>query len=105
MVDILKGTLDEQIIKILLRKYPITVEQIAYELEIPENKIEQSLRSLEIRGILMRDILPDKVYVRLLRADIRFIGRNGTQKLSQKKKKIKNEKNIDKEKKKNMMYV
>ena len=75
MIEITIGTLEERIIKILQKTYPITLKEIKNELNISKDITFRSLKKLQIKGIVALEPLPDKTYVRLLRHDFRFIGK------------------------------
>ena len=75
MIEITTGTLDEQIIKLLKKTYPITVEDIRKELNISENIVLRTLQKFQMKGIVQLEPLPKKTYVRLLRHDFSFIGK------------------------------
>jgi hypothetical protein len=75
MIEITTGSLEERIIKILQKTYPITVEDIKKKLNVSLDITLRILKKLQMRGILLLDPLPDKTYVRLLRHDFRFIGK------------------------------
>jgi len=74
MIEITRGTIEEQIIKILQKTYPITIHDLKKELNISKKLIKRTLQKLQIKGIVQLDILPDKTYIRLLRNDFSFIG-------------------------------
>lgn len=74
MVDIIRGSLEEQIIKLLQKNYPITIFELALKLQVSQKNVERILKKFQIKGITKLDPLPDKVYVRLLRNDFQFIG-------------------------------
>jgi predicted transcriptional regulator len=75
MLEIKSGTIEEQIIKILQKTYPITVLDIENKLQISRDKIIRALQKLQIKGILQLEPLPDKIYIRLKRNDFKFIGK------------------------------
>ncbi len=75
MIEITRGTLEEQIIKLLQKTYPITVNDVRQELHLSKKIIERTLQKLQVKGIVQLDILPDKTYIRLLRNDFSFIGK------------------------------
>ena len=75
MIEITTGTLEERIIKLLQKKYPITVKEIKDELNMSEAIIFRSLKKFQTKGVIALEPLPDKTYVRLLRHDFRFIGK------------------------------
>lgn len=75
MIEITIGTLEEQIIKLLQKIYPITVKDIKNRLNISEKIILRTLKKLQLKDIVQLDVLSDKTYVRLLRSDFSFIGK------------------------------
>jgi len=75
MIEIISGTIDERIIKILQKAYPITVKEIKNKLNISMALTFRSLKKMQAKGILALDILPDKTFVRLLRHDFSFVGK------------------------------
>ena len=75
MIEITTGTLEERIIKLLKKTYPITVEDIRLELNISTDMIIRTLKKFQMKGIVRMEPLPDKTYVRLLRHDFSFIGK------------------------------
>ncbi len=75
MIEITKGTLEERVIRLLQETYPITVKDIKNELKISENIILRTLKKFQIKGVVRLELLPDKTYVRLLRHDFNFIGK------------------------------
>lgn len=75
MIEIDNGSIDAQIIKILQKKYPVTVEDIEHELSLSHARILRVLNQLHVKGIVRLEPLSDKIYVRLLRHDFKFIGK------------------------------
>jgi len=75
MIEITNGTLEERIIKLLQKTYPITVKDIKNKLNLSEEVVLRTLKKLQLKDIVQLDRLPDKTYVRLLRNDFSFIGR------------------------------
>jgi len=75
VIEITKGTHQEQIIKILQKTYPITVKDMAKELHLSSTMVERVLHQLQTQGIVQLDPLPDKTFVRLLRNDFKFVGK------------------------------
>ena len=75
MIEITSGTLEERIIKLLKKKYPITVKEIKNELNVSKTIILRILQKFHTKGIVKLEPLPDKIYVRLLRHDFSFIGK------------------------------
>ena len=86
MIEIIRGSLEEQVIKLLQKKYPITTFELASELQVSQRKIEWILQKFQIKGIMKLEPLPDKIYVRLLRNDFQFIGTKQQRKIIKKKK-------------------
>jgi len=75
MIEITTGTLEERIIKLLQKIYPITVDDIKKELNVSKDMVVRSLKKFQMKGIIGLEPLPDKTYVRLLRRDFSFIGK------------------------------
>jgi len=75
MFEITIGTLEEQIIKLLQKTYPITVKDIKNKLNLSEKVVVRTLKKLQLKDIVQLDKLPDKTFVRLLRSDFSFIGK------------------------------
>jgi predicted ArsR family transcriptional regulator len=75
MIEINRGTLDEQIIKILQKTYPVTVEEIKMKLHLSKQQILRALQKLQVKGIVQLEPLPNKTYIRLLRNDFSFIAK------------------------------
>lgn len=75
MIEITTGTLEEQIIKLLQKNYPITVSDIEKKLHLSRNTIIRVLQKLQTKRIVQLEPLPDKTYIRLLRNDFSFIGK------------------------------
>jgi predicted ArsR family transcriptional regulator len=75
MIEITNGTLEERIIKLLKKKYPISVEDISSELNVSKDKVLRTLKKFQMKGIVRLEPLPDKTFVRLLRHDFSFIGK------------------------------
>ncbi len=94
MIEILRGSVEESIIKILRKKYPITVFEIKKQLIFPEKSVERVLKKFQIKKIVELEPLSDKIYVRLLRNDFSFIGMKRQKKLI-KHSSNKNNKNED----------
>ncbi len=79
MIEIKKGSLEERVLNILLKKYPITIEELRSELGISKSSMERVIKAFVTRGIITVDVLPDKRFIRLQRRDFRFIGRHESQ--------------------------
>ena len=75
MIEITRGTLDEQIIKILQKIYPITVKELKIKLHISKQQVLRVLNKLHVKGIIQLEPLPDKTYIRLIRHDFSFVGK------------------------------
>jgi len=75
MIEIIRGTLEEQIIKILQKTYPITIKEVAEELHLSKNMVLRILKKFELKNIVKLEPLPGKTYIRLLRNDFSFIGK------------------------------
>ena len=75
MIEITTGTLEERIIKLLKKTYPISVEDIRSELNVSKDMVLRTLKKFQMKGIVRLEPLPDKIYIRLLRHDFSFIGK------------------------------
>ena len=75
MIEITTGTLEERIIKLLKKTYPISVDDIKKELNVSKDMVVRTLKKFQIKGIVRLEPLPDITYVRLLRHDFSFIGK------------------------------
>jgi DNA-binding MarR family transcriptional regulator len=95
MIEITLGSLEEQVIKLLQKKYPITTFELASKLRVSQKKIERILQKFQIKGITKLEPLPDKIYVRLLRNDFQFVGPRQQRKIM--KHSTKNKKEDDKD--------
>jgi transcriptional regulator with XRE-family HTH domain len=95
MIEFIRGSLEEQIIKLLQKKYPITTFELASRLGVSQKKIEWILKKFQIKGITKLDQLPDKIYVRLLRNDFQFVGSKQQRKAVKKSYMTKKEKDSD----------
>lgn len=75
MIEITTGTLEERIIKLLQKIYPITTKEIKNKLNLSEKVVLRTLKKLQLKDIVQLDLLPNKTYVRLIRNDFNFIGK------------------------------
>lgn len=73
MIEIEYGTLEEQIIRILQKTYPVTVKDLQQKLHLSKNNTLRVLKKLQTRNIIQLDPLPDKIYIRLLRNDFSVV--------------------------------
>ena len=79
MIEIKKGSLEERVLKVLIKTYPITVAELKQELNISQGALDRVVKGLVTRGIISLDVLPDKSYILLQRRDLKFIGRHASQ--------------------------
>ena len=75
MIEITTGTLEERIIKLLQKTYPITVSDTEKKLHLSRNVVMRVLQKFQVKGIVQLEPLPDRTYIRLLRNDFSFIGK------------------------------
>ena len=75
MIEITSGTLEERIIKLLQKTYPITVYDIEKKLYVSKTIILRILKKFQAKNVIQLESLPDKTYIRLLRHDFSFIGK------------------------------
>jgi len=80
MIEIKSGTLEERLIKILQKMYPVTLEQLKKKTGVSRSILEMELTKMQAKQILVLEPLPDRVYIRLVRTDFRFVGRRTQQK-------------------------
>lgn len=97
MIEITTGTLEERIIKLLQKTYPITVRDVQKELNLSKIIILRTLNKFQIKGIVKLEPLPDKTYIRLLRRDFSFVGKKRQRKFIKHKsgRKIQNSEEYD----------
>jgi predicted ArsR family transcriptional regulator len=75
MIEITTGTIEERIIKILKKKYPVTVNEIKKQLNLSKTIVLRQLQKMQTKGYLILEPLSNKTYIRLLRHDFRFVGK------------------------------
>jgi predicted ArsR family transcriptional regulator len=80
MIEITSGTLEERIIKILQKTYPLTVTDLANKTHVSKAVIMRALQKLQTKNVVQLEPLPNKTYIRLLRNDFRFVGKKRQQK-------------------------
>ncbi|HWR63138.1 MAG TPA: HTH domain-containing protein [Candidatus Thermoplasmatota archaeon] len=93
MIEITIGSLEEQIIRLLRKTYPITIFEISQKLQVSRREIEWILHKFQIKGIVKLEPLPDITYVRLLRNDFQFVGSKYQRKTVKHSTDAKNEEN------------
>lgn len=86
MIEIVKGTLEERIIRLLQEQYPITLAELGKKLGIPERTARVALLKLQSRHIVELEPLPNTVFVRLIRFDFVFVGRRTQYRFIKKKR-------------------
>jgi DNA-binding MarR family transcriptional regulator len=95
MIEITTGTLEEGIIKLLQKTYPITVSDIEEKLHVSRSIIMRVLQKFQTKGIIRLEPLPDKIYIRLLRRDFSFIGKKRQRKFIKHHSGVKKQKSKD----------
>lgn len=78
-IEMNSSSLEARVIKLIREKYPITMKQMAKELHVSDMKVRRVIGRLALRGIVEKEVLPDATYVRLIRHDIKFVGRKADQ--------------------------
>ena len=86
MIEIKKDSLEARILNCLQEKYPVTLQELKGELNVRESVLLDVLKKLQVKGAVELEILPDTIFIRLLRSDFNFVGMNPTQKKSLKKR-------------------
>ena len=106
MIDIESGSLEARVLRILLKVYPITTEELQAKVGISEQALMRILKGFASRGFISFDELPDKTYIRMNRFDFKFIGRKATQKKALKhvKEKKRKFKRVGEQADEDMMY-
>lgn len=89
MIEMESSSKEARVIKILLKTYPITIEELRVKLGWSEKALERVVKGLLSRGLISLEPLPEATYIRLKRMDFKFIGRKETQKKALKHKKEK----------------
>ena len=79
MITIEASSQEAEVLRYLLDKYPVTVEELRDMLSLPKRTLTRVIRKLEKRRIILLEPLPGKTYIRLQRSDIRFVGINPSQ--------------------------
>jgi len=98
-------SLEAKIVRKLMEGKPITMKELAKELNVSERKMKRAIKKLASKNIIQIEELPDKKYLRLIRGDIQLQGTNPTQ-----EKAVKHEKGKEKDdergskKSRSMMY-
>lgn len=79
VVELVEGTVEARIVRLLLEMYPATTDDVKRELKMRVDTMERALKALAARGIVELDPLPGRTFVRLLRTDFAFLGRKESQ--------------------------
>jgi hypothetical protein len=87
MIEITTGTTEERIIKILQKKYPVTVNYIKNQLHTSKGIVLRELQKLQTKGIVRLEPLSEKIFIRLLRHDFSFVGKKRQRKFIKHSKK------------------
>lgn len=75
MIEIVNGTLEEQIIKLLQKIYPVTISDIEKKLHVSRKMILRVLQKFQVKSIVQLEPLSNKTYIRLIRNDFSFVGK------------------------------
>ena len=62
------SSLEAKIVKFLREIYPVTLRDIRREFRQPKGRLDLALKRLEQAGIIELEFLPDRTYVRLVKA-------------------------------------
>ena len=71
-------SLEERAMRAIADNYPIDMEQLSRELHISIARTELLVKRMEMKGLLIREVLPDKVYLRLSDAALRSMMTRGS---------------------------
>lgn len=98
MVHVNARSIEAKILKVLLERYPVELEDVVRITGLQKKEVERALKGMQARRWLILEKLPDKTFIRLKRFDFTFLGRDETQRKAvkhkgkdRKKKKIKQE--------------
>ncbi|MFP4052178.1 MAG: HTH domain-containing protein [Thermoplasmata archaeon] len=97
-------SLEAKIIRKLMEGKPITMKELAKELNVSDRKLKRAVKGLASKNIIQIEELPDKKYLRLIRGDIQFQGTNPSQEKAVKHKKEKEKDERGSKKSRSMMY-
>ncbi|MBI4361744.1 MAG: hypothetical protein HY558_01070 [Euryarchaeota archaeon] len=86
-MDVVRDTLDERILRYLQEHIPAIQQELRAHLRVPREVLERRLKALERKRLIEREPIPGRTYIRLLRADIGFIGVRKTQKRAYRRQK------------------
>lgn len=62
--------LETRVVRLLLERYPITVDELRDELRVRPDTLTRALKSLVVKQVVALEPLTDMTYVRLLTPDI-----------------------------------
>ena len=66
MPTVLRSSLEHRIIEYARQHYPLTSDELAGALHVSDAAVQMELRRMASKGMVELDVLPDKVFVRLL---------------------------------------
>lgn len=72
MIEVLEGSTEGRILRILLEAYPVTVRDLQLEMGGPPKVVELALRALERRGVVAIEGTGKERFITLLRTDLLF---------------------------------
>ncbi|PKP57739.1 MAG: hypothetical protein CVT88_08455 [Candidatus Altiarchaeales archaeon HGW-Altiarchaeales-1] len=55
-----------------MKRYPITTDELVKEIGMRKDVVQKEIKKLEREGVIALEVLPDKIFVRLLRRDFMF---------------------------------
>jgi len=86
MVQVNSKSPEAKILKVILDKYPISDADVSKETGLGLKEVKRILKSMEDRGWINLERLPDKTFIRMRRFDFTFLGRSETQRKAVKHK-------------------
>lgn len=87
MVQVLSTSPEAKLLKVLFERYPVDDIELSERTGLELREVRRILIGMEGRGWVKLDRLPDRMFVRLLRTDFLFLGRDETQRKAVKHKK------------------
>ena len=65
-MNITLNALESRVVAVLTKRYPITTDELGEELSVRPDTLKRTLKTLEVKGVLILEPLPDKSYIRLV---------------------------------------
>jgi DNA-binding transcriptional regulator GbsR (MarR family) len=86
MVQVNARSIEAKILRVLLERYPIDMDEVVKITGLSKKEVERSLKGMQARKWVILEVLPNKIFIRLKRFDFTFLGRDETQRKAVKHK-------------------